>query len=138
MSDKKISRRKAREQAFILVFEKLFNDDMTMEQIISNAIQAEVIKPDEFAFSLVGSVDENCDAIDEKINENLKGWTMDRISKVSVALLRLAIAEILYFDDIPSSVSINEAVELAKVYAPNDDASFINGLLGSVVKKIEA
>lgn len=138
MSEKKISRRKAREQAFILIFEKLFNDDMTTEQIVSNAVEAEVMEPDEFALLLVGSVDENRNTIDEKINENLKGWTMDRISKVSVALLRLAIAEILFFDDIPSSVSINEAVELAKIYAPNDDASFINGLLGSVVKKIEA
>ena len=59
---------------------------------------------------------------------------MNRISRVSLVLLRLALCEMLYETDVPVSVSINEAVELAKQYAPEDDASFINGVLGSVAR----
>ena len=71
------------------------------------------------------------------ISKNLKaGWKINRISKVSLALLRLAVYEMLYRDDVPVSVSINEAVELSKKYTVKDDTSFINGVLGAVAKSL--
>ena len=79
----------------------------------------------------------NLDEIDSLINENLVGWSAKRISKVSRAILRLAVCELLYSENMPVGVAINEAVEIAKKYATPDDASYINGVLGSFVKKLE-
>lgn len=133
-----MTRRQAREQAFIIIFAKSFNEDITVQEIADNAVELEIIKPDEFTSRLINGVFDNLEAVDEKIEENLIGWKKERISRVSAALLRLAIAEMLFFSDIPESVSINEAVELAKIYATADDAAFINGVLGSVAKKAGA
>ena len=69
------------------------------------------------------------DDIDKKISEVSKGWTIDRIGKVELALLRLAVYEIVYDDNIPTSVAINEAVELAKKFGPQDSYAFVNGIL---------
>lgn len=133
-----MTRRQAREQAFIIIFEKSFQDDLTIEEIIDNAVEAGVLEKEDFSESLSKTVYENLEAVDKLIDENLVGWRKDRISKVSASILRLAISEILYFTDIPNKVSVNEAVELAKTYAPTDDAAFINGVLSSVLKKIGA
>lgn len=133
-----MTRRQAREQAFIIIFEKSFQDDLTVEEIIDNAVEAGVLEKESFSESLSKTVYENLEAVDKLIDENLVGWRKDRISKVSASILRLAISEILYFTDIPNKVSVNEAVELAKTYAPTDDAGFINGVLSSVLKKIGA
>ena len=81
---------------------------------------------------------DNLSDIDAKITENLRGWKLNRISKVSLSLMRIAVYEMLYMDDIPHSVSINEAVTLAKKYSTQDDSSFINGVLGSVSKTVES
>ncbi len=131
-------RRKSREQAFIILFEKSFNDDMTVEEIIDIAVEAEVIEKDSFTEKLAKSAVENIGAIDALIEKNLKGWTMARISKVSLALLRMAICEMKFFEDIPTGVSINEAVEICKIYGSDEDKSFVNGILGSVSRSEEA
>ena len=89
--------------------------------------------------SFVGSafgVFENLNNIDEIISQNAVGWSINRITKIALAILRLSIYEIKYYDEIPASVSINEAVELAKKYATKEDASFINGILSTVVKNV--
>ncbi len=127
-------RRKSREQAFIILFEKSFNEDMSVDEILSIAVESEVIQEDKFMNKLVITADENIEIIDSEIEKNLKGWSKSRISKVSLALLRLAICEIRYFDDIPVGVSINEAVEICKIYGSDEDKSFINGVLGSVAR----
>ncbi len=67
--------------------------------------------------------------IDESLNENIEGWDVTRIGKVELAILRLAVFEILYDERVPEGVAINEAVELAKKYGPSSSASFINGIL---------
>lgn len=131
-------RRKSREQAFIILFEKSFNDDMTIDEIIDIAVEAEVIENDSFTEKLAKSAVENIGEIDALIEKNLKGWTMARISKVSLALLRMAICEIKFFEDIPTGVSINEAVEICKIYGSDEDKSFVNGILGSVSRSEEA
>jgi len=76
----------------------------------------------------------NKDKIDHIIEENSKDWKLNRIAKVDLAILRVAITEIYYFNDIPHSVSINEAVELAKTFSTEESGSFINGILGNIAK----
>ncbi len=131
-----ISRYKMREQAFILCFEMLFSDT-DIDELADNAGDARDEFISDFAIDCAKGVAAHIDEIDAKISENLKsGWKIIRISKVSLALMRLAIYEMLFCDDIPVSVSINEAVELSKKYTVKDDTSFINGVLGSVAKAL--
>ena len=134
MVTKSEKRRKSREQAFIVLFEKSFNEDMLLDEIVEIAIESEVIEADSFMNKLLKAAEENLLVIDEEIEKNLKGWSKSRISKVSLALLRMAIAEMKYFDDVPVGVSINEAVEICKIYGSDEDKSFINGVLGSVAR----
>ena len=130
-------RRKFREQAFIILFEKSFNTELTVDEIVDIAVEAEVIEDSDFTKNLVRMAEEHHEEIDGDISKNLKGWSMSRISKVSLALLRMAITEIKYSDDVPTGVSINEAVEICKVYGSDEDKSFINGVLGSVARGLE-
>lgn len=142
----KKSRRQWREVAFLLIFEKQFTDD-TIEQIIDaakNTFSSEtdqiynlIAMPDDFALLLANGVYDNLEAIDKTIKDHLIKWDMKRISKVALSILRLACYEMIYIDDVPVSVSINEAVELAKLYAGDDEPAFINGVLGAVAKDIE-
>ena len=135
-SRNRISRYKMREQAFILCFEMLFSDS-DVDELADNAGDARDEILSDFALTCAKGVKEHSREIDDKISENLRqGWKISRISRVSLAILRLAIYEMLYIDDIPVSVSINEAVELAKKYTVEDDVSFINGVLGSVARAL--
>lgn len=129
-----MTRSEAREQAFILVFEKIFNPELSVSDMKTIAEDSELFVLDDFAERLLTCVCDNIQTVDDVISSHLRKWTIQRIPKVSLALLRLAVAEILYFDDIPDSVSANEAVELAKKYAGEEDSSFINGVLGSVIR----
>ncbi len=136
MSKGKMTRREEREQAFILVFQQLINRN-TIEEIIDAAEESAEVRIAEFAERLASGVEENNAVVDDKIEKNIRGWSMTRLSKVSFALLRVAIYEMMFVDSIPVSVSINEAVDLAKKYGGADDAPFINGVLGSVAKELE-
>ena len=131
-----MTRKQAREEAFILVFEKEFNGNTT-EEILEAAAEARDLEPDDYIKTVFSGVYDNLAEIDGLISENSVGWSINRISKTALCILRLALFEIKYMDDIPVSVSINEAVELAKKYATKEDASFINGILSTVVKKIK-
>lgn len=135
MSKVKMTRREEREQAFILVFQQLINRN-TISEIIDASEESAEIRIGEFAERVAAGVEENNAVIDEKIEKNIRGWSMSRLSKVSFALLRVAIYEMMFIDAIPVSVSINEAVDLAKKYGGAEDAPFINGLLGSVAKEL--
>ena len=128
-----MTRKESREQAFILLFE----NSLTMEsanELFSIASEVGLSDYDEYAIKVVNDAINNVAYIDELISKYSKGWSTSRISKVALAALRLAVAEILYFDDIPSSVSVNECVELIKKYASTQDASFANGILGSIIR----
>lgn len=131
-----MTRREAREQAFILIFEKSFNTEAGIDEILDLARELELIDNNEFLESLVRKTCEMQQEIDEHISNNSRGWKINRIAKVPLAIIRLALAEILYFEDVPAGVSINEAVELAKKYSNPEDASFINGLLGTVARSL--
>lgn len=130
-----MTRKQAREEAFILVFEKEFNNN-EIEEILEAAREARDFEPDDYVKTVFPGVYEHIEEIDALISENSVGWSIKRISKTALCVLRLAIFEIRYFDEIPVSVSINEAVELCKKYATKDDASFVNGILSTVVKKL--
>lgn len=131
-----MTRSEAREQAFIVLFEKIFDDESTIAEIVENAREAELIKINNFAENILKAVEENMASIDEIISDNSKGWTVARLPKVSLAVLRLAIGEMKYIDEVPAGVSVNEAVELTKKYGTAEDASYINGVLGAVAKSL--
>ncbi len=130
-----MTRKQAREEAFILIFEKVFND-CSIEEILEVATEVRDLEPDDYIDRVFNGVYDNLEDIDGVISENAVGWKIGRISKTALAILRLAIFEIKFMEDIPPSVSINEAVELCKKYATTEDASFVNGILSTVVKKL--
>ena len=129
-----MTRRQAREQAFVLLFEKSFNPEASIDDFIELAKELRMLEDDDFALKLVHTACDNVEAIDGYISSNSRGWKINRIPRVSLAIIRLALAEILYFDEVPDGVAVNEAVVLAKKYSTPEDASFINGLLGTVVR----
>lgn len=131
-----MSRRKSREQAFIFLFESTFGFQ-SLNEIISNAEMVRNEKIDSFTRELFEGVIKNQEILDEYIEKNLKDWSKNRLSKVTLSILRLAIFEMLFVKEVPISVSINEAVELAKKYSTKQEASYINGVLGSVSKSVE-
>lgn len=129
-----MTRKMAREEAFILIFEKAFNSD-SVEEILKLAEEVRELEADEYLVNVFTGVYENIDEIDGIISSKALGWKIERISKTALSLLRLAIYEIIFLDDIPVSVSINEAVELCKKYATKEDSAFINGILSSIAKE---
>lgn len=122
-------RSEEREQAFCLLFQSLFNTDENFEIYEEN-----IESVGDYARSIALGVEEKKDILDELIEKYSKGWKVKRLPKVNLAILRLAAYEILFVDDVPESVAINEAVELAKKYSGESDYSFINGVLGALVK----
>lgn len=130
-----MTRKMAREEAFILIFEKAFNDN-SVDEILELATEVRELKPDEYIKTVFKGVFENIQEIDSIISKNAVGWKIQRISKTALSLLRLSIFEIKFLNEIPNSVSINEAVELCKKYATKEDSAFLNGILSTVVKKL--
>ena len=131
-----MKRREAREQAFALIFARSVSRE-AMEEIIAAAKEAEAVKIDDFAERTAMGVATNEAVLDEKIRDFTRGWAVGRLSKAALSILRLAVYEILFDKEIPVGVSINEAVELAKTYGTAEDAPFINGVLGSLARKLE-
>ena len=135
-----MSRKIAREVAFKIVFEYSFQDDDAVE-LYQRYIQSEEEQPDlneedkKYILEIVSGIKDNISKLDEKIQAHLKDWNLDRINKVDVAILRLAIYEILYREDIPPKVSINEAVEISKQFSEDSSPSFVNGVLGEIIKE---
>ena len=130
-----MKRSEAREQAFALTFERTINRE-SVSRIIDAAGLSKDMIVDDFAERLAEGAEQHEAEIDAQIEKNIRGWKMNRLSKVSLSLLRLAIYEILFEDEIPVSVSINEAIELTKKFATPEDASFVNGVLGAVEKSL--
>ena len=124
----------AREQAFLLIFETGFKED-DLGSIIQDATEARDFEPDSYIELLCGGVLAQREKLDEEIEKHLSGWKLSRISKTALAVLRLACFEILFLEETPDSVAANEAVNLAKRYCGEEDAAFINGVLGSIIGK---
>ena len=101
------------------------------------ATDSESVYPiDEDYFNkVIANVEANKEEIDRLLEASTDKWRLDRLPKVDLAILRLSTAEILYMNDIPQSVSINEAVELAKLFGNDDSGKFINGVLGKIARE---
>ena len=131
-----MKRSEIREAAFLLTFEKLFTDD-PVDAVIDAAYEVDEFEMDEECEKLFEAVNEKAAEIDEIIAANSEKRQFSRIPKVSIAILRLAIYEILYNDNVPNNVAISEAVLLAKKYTYTPDVKFINGVLGVIAKGLE-
>ena len=128
-----MNRRTLREQVFKLLFRVEFNSKEEMEEPCGLFLEHEDVEMSEKdADYIVGKytdIHEKLEEIDSMINEKAKGWSTDRMGKVDLTIIRLAVYEMKYEDGIDAKVSINEAVELAKKYGTDDSASFVNGVL---------
>lgn len=136
-----MSRRELREQIFKYIFRVEFNDREEMpeqEQFFFETLKMEArekeireIRDEDAAYISAKSTKilEKLDEIDEMINKQAKGWTTQRMGKVDLAILRLAVYEIVFDEDVPTGVAINEAVELAKRFGQEESSGFVNGVL---------
>ncbi len=132
-----MSRRTAREQGFKLLYQVDIHKGNEQEILETFFDENKVADKDRvYIQEVVHGTLEVTGEIDKLIEGNSKGWKINRISKVNLAILRLAIFEILKRDDIPVSVSINEAVELAKNYDNEKSGAFVNGVLGAIQKQL--
>lgn len=131
----KITRRKSREAAVILLYQSdLLGKDS--EEVLKNEIDFGK-KIDEFALELVIGVNKNRKAIDKEIVGVVENWTIERIAIIDRNILRVAIYEMLFEKDIPLKVSVDEAIEIAKSLGQKDDTpKFINGILGKILTNI--
>lgn len=131
-----MTRREAREQALCLVFERMFHEE-PMDEIVELAKESREMEPDPFALQLAEGVCGHGEELDAAIDQYVIGWSRERLSKVTLAILQMSIYEIRYVPATPVSVAINEAVELAKKFGGDGDSAFVNGILGSVARNGE-
>ena len=127
-----MTRREIRENVFKILFRIEFHDRETfLEQIDLMKDECENLKEEDFTYikDKCVSIFEKKDEIDAAINSMTKGWKTTRMNKVDLSLIRLAVYEIKFEEDIPYKVSVNEVVELAKKYGTDESASFVNGVL---------
>ena len=130
------ARRKARELALKALFEHEFNEQ-PIGMVVDRMVTEAQIDPDmsQFLLHLIDQFTNNRDQVDNEINEHSSHWKLGRMASVDRNVLRLGICEILFFDDVPKSVTINEYLEIAKKYGNEESSSFINGILDKVHKK---
>ena len=134
-----MNRSAAREETFKLLYSLEIQKENLKEQMDIYLENAEISDENTMNYmrDVVEGIDKNISEIEEKISENLKkDWKIERISKINLVLLKLAIYEILYTET-PFKVVINEAVELAKKYGDDTSPNFVNGILASIVKESE-
>jgi len=132
-----MSRKVAREVAMKLAFAKILGGEDTYESVLDQSDIDEIPVDDDFAYAqtIVNGVAEHRDKIDELIAAHAIGWSIDRMPRVDICILYVAIYEMLYSNDIPQSVAINEAVELAKRFGGEHSSGYINGILGTIARE---
>ena len=134
--EKNMTRREIREQVLKMLFRvEFYNQEEMSEQIALCEDDACSWKEKDktYIFEKVEKISEKLEEIDAKINEVSEGWKTGRMGKVDLTLIRLAVYEMLYEEDVPAKVAINEAVELAKQYGTDNSPSFVNGVLAKLV-----
>ena len=132
-----MGRREQREQIFKLVFQLEFNDTTEMPEQMRLYLEQEDIQSEKdctYISEKFEKIREKVSELDCFINEQATGWKTERMGKVDLAIIRLAVYEIKYDDSVPTSVAINEAVELAKKFGQDESSSFINGVLAKFSK----
>ena len=134
--DTDMNRKTARENTFILLFEGACKNDETAEEIFAKAVEYREFEYDDYVKGVFFGAYENAQIISETVEASLQGWKKERVSAVSIALLRLAIYEMMFMEDIPVKVSINEAVELSKKYDDEKAYGFVNGVLNAAAEAL--
>ncbi len=129
-----MTRREARECVMQMLYSLSFHETEQADTILEE--QTEDIKGKVLTFiqSTYKGIIENMEQIDEIISQNLKQWDIARIAKIDHMILRLAIYEIKWEEDVPDKVAVNEAVEIAKIYGTDKSPKFVHGVLGQVVQ----
>ncbi|RAV18653.1 transcription antitermination factor NusB [Paenibacillus contaminans] len=142
-------RRLAREIALQSLYQMQMNDVSSKDAIAMAIFEAEndneaeletgddKISP-QYVQELVEGAEDNKETIDELLAEYLKGWKIDRLSKVDREVLRLAAYEMIYRNDVPPKVVVNEAIELAKHFGTEESGKFVNGVLGKMIKELDS
>ena len=133
-----MTRRDAREAVFSMLFETEFRPDEDTAEIFAVSCEERELIPDDYIKNTYRGVQEHKAELDEKIAAHARGWKTERLTKVSRSILRLAAYEMMYCDEIPVSVSLNEAVELAKKFDDDKARSFINGILNGIKNELDA
>ncbi len=132
-----ISRKEARRMLFALLFETEFKPEESPESIYNSALEDRSLPEDDYIKSVFFGICEKSAELDAIISKYAKGWRADRLSKVSRSVIRLSVYEILYAD-IPANVSVSEAVDIAKKFGEDKARAFVNGVLASIVRDVEA
>ena len=132
----KLSRSEQREQILQLVYEKSFHDE-PVNELLELANIARDYVPTGFVSDELEGIENNIEKIDGEIAKNCKNWAFSRIPRVPLCIMRIAVYELMFCDDIDTAVAINEAVELAKKYASDDDKAYINGVLGVISRDLQ-
>ena len=134
--EKNMTRREIRELVFKMLFRVEFynQEEMSAQLALCEDDACSWKEKDKtYIFEKVEKISEKLEEIDAKINEVSEGWKTGRMGKVDLTLIRLAVYEMLYEEDVPAKVAINEAVELAKQYGTDNSPSFVNGVLAKLV-----
>jgi transcription antitermination protein NusB len=124
-------RHQARERAVSLLYEAELKNDPP-----SAIVAALAVAPDEFTVALLAAVEEHKVEIDAMVGDAAIGWDVDRMAVIDRNILRLAVAELMSFPDVPTAVVLNEAVDLATGYSTDDSGSFVNGILATLAVQI--
>ncbi|MDR7856148.1 transcription antitermination factor NusB [Tissierella sp.] len=133
-----MGRKQAREGTMKLLYQMEITEDYSEEAIVTyleNFSFEDLEK--EYLLDALSRIKDNLKVIDNHIEANLEGWNIGRLAKVDLSVLRIAIYEILFREDIPVEVSINEAIETVKKYSSEDSFKFINGVLGGFVRTLD-
>lgn len=141
-----MTRHELREQIFKTVFQIPFYDGyvpaLDLEDIsgkesedVDDILPEEIQKDIDYIDNKVTAIQDRVSEIDNEIDAHSNSWKVARMGKTELAILRVAVYEILFDDDIPNAVAVNEAIELAKVYSDEKSAAFINGVLDGIIKK---
>lgn len=131
-----MNRTNARENAFLLLFEKACKGDEVAEEIFNKAVEYREIKCDDYVKQVFFGAVENAKIISEEIDKHLVGRRRARLSKVSEAIITLSVYEMMFLEDVPAFVSINEAVKISKKYDDEKAYAFVNGVLNSIAESL--
>lgn len=130
-----LERTRARRQALQILYQHEITGDSIVSIFENRLFSDEDGEPSEYCRELALGAEKNLDCVDQEIESTSEHWALSRMPFVDRNILRLAVYEIIYRDDVPDSVAINEAVEMAKVYGGDDSSKFVNGVLGRIAER---
>ena len=137
ITPKKYNRRLMREKSLQILYASEMNQEGVPDLAKDLFSDIGSAADKEFSYRLIDYVIKNRDLLDDKIKEKVTNWEMGRIAIIDRVLLRIGIAELLFFPDIPPKVSINEVIEIAKDYSTSNSGKFINGILDAILTDLK-